>query len=299
MVSDSPRTLIKAKHHRHIPSQVKYASLPSHLPLTTSQQAMIGPSASARASKASSNRTKPNLTPDEALTIFALRPKRSEHDRTFLPSAGFCRELALKFKCCDRTIRDIWNRRSWGHTTRPLWTLPEIAADPSTCDTLDDSIKARVVPVKDRRQGRPSRRQSSDAPSDTHSDPSQQAAEPTSDLSLSVADDSSMGDCCSSEASVWSSWLDSASLLDDFDSSSFCEGLFDEDALNHAAQNEQQQTASADEQAEAASQQQADQQPWAGEQMEAAIFAELAGSAFSDPFAEAWSQRQRYIAMQD
>eukprot|EP00961_Rhodomonas_salina_P040221 540438-Rhodomonas_salina.4 len=51
------------------------------------------------------DRTK--LTPEQALEIFSLRPKRSERNQTFLPSAALNRELSGVFKCGERTIRDI------------------------------------------------------------------------------------------------------------------------------------------------------------------------------------------------
>eukprot|EP00961_Rhodomonas_salina_P141428 1904136-Rhodomonas_salina.1 len=94
------------------------------------------------------------LSPGDVLEIFALRPMRSE-DQTFVPSTAFCRELCGRYGCGDRTIRDIWSRRSWAIVTRPAWNLCEIAADPKARETLDEAVKARIVPAKARRRGRP------------------------------------------------------------------------------------------------------------------------------------------------
>eukprot|EP00961_Rhodomonas_salina_P030256 407421-Rhodomonas_salina.1 len=93
------------------------------------------------------------LTPAQVLEIFSLRPARSEQDQTFVPATDFCHRLAKHFNVCDRVIRDIWNRRSWGRMTRAMWTDAEIAADPSTCKTLDGN--KNVVPAKNRAPGRP------------------------------------------------------------------------------------------------------------------------------------------------
>eukprot|EP00961_Rhodomonas_salina_P004622 62696-Rhodomonas_salina.1 len=55
------------------------------------------------------------LTADIVLAIFELRPMRSELDGTFMPCARLVRKLANQFQVKERTVRDIWNRRSWSN----------------------------------------------------------------------------------------------------------------------------------------------------------------------------------------
>eukprot|EP00961_Rhodomonas_salina_P200606 2706022-Rhodomonas_salina.1 len=92
------------------------------------------------------------LTPAQVLEVFSLRPARSE-DQTFVPATDLCHRLAKHYNVCDRAIRDVWSRRSWGSITRAMWTDAEVAADPSTCGALDSNTN--VVPAKDRPRGRP------------------------------------------------------------------------------------------------------------------------------------------------
>lgn len=75
------------------------------------------------ASKSSSS--KPRLTAESVLEIFSLRPVRPAGDHAvFVPSSELSHKIARHFGVCDRTIRDIWNRRSWACTTRPFWNFP-------------------------------------------------------------------------------------------------------------------------------------------------------------------------------
>eukprot|EP00961_Rhodomonas_salina_P149144 2007440-Rhodomonas_salina.1 len=106
--------------------------------------------AAPRLSKAST--VKPRLPPETVIEIFSIRPMRSD-DNTFVPPARLCRELSLRYNICDRTIRDIWNRRSWQAITRPHWNQAEIAADPTTRHTLDANVE--IAPVKGRAPGQP------------------------------------------------------------------------------------------------------------------------------------------------
>lgn len=96
---------------------------------------------------------KERLTPESVLEIFALRPVRSELDQKFIPSTALSNSVADHFNIGDRTIRDIWNRRAWASVTMPFWTRAELAADPKTSETVQGDEK--VVPVKNRSQGRP------------------------------------------------------------------------------------------------------------------------------------------------
>eukprot|EP00961_Rhodomonas_salina_P099963 1344415-Rhodomonas_salina.2 len=65
------------------------------------------------------------LSADVVLAIFELRPNRSELDGTFVPCAKLVRKLSDQFQVKERTVRDIWNRRSWSQVTRPLWNPSE------------------------------------------------------------------------------------------------------------------------------------------------------------------------------
>eukprot|EP00961_Rhodomonas_salina_P150808 2031049-Rhodomonas_salina.1 len=94
------------------------------------------------------------LSFEVVLAIFERRPLRSEVDGTFVPCAKLCRELSKKYNVQARTIRDIWNRRSWGFVTRPLWTLAEIAAEQGIQDGLNVGSHT-IAPVQMRKRGRP------------------------------------------------------------------------------------------------------------------------------------------------
>jgi len=78
---------------------------------------------------------KPRLTPEQVLQIYDARPARRK-DNTFIPCAKFTRELAAQFDINERTVRDIWNRRTRREITRPAWTVEELMAD------LNDSAGA-------------------------------------------------------------------------------------------------------------------------------------------------------------
>jgi hypothetical protein len=86
--------------------------------------------------------------------IFERRPQRSEVDGTFVPCAELVRQLSQEYKVQARTIRDIWNRRSWGFVTRPLWTLAEIAGDQGIQNRLQFGTH-HIDPVQMRKRGRP------------------------------------------------------------------------------------------------------------------------------------------------
>eukprot|EP00961_Rhodomonas_salina_P214560 2897756-Rhodomonas_salina.4 len=79
---------------------------------------------------------KPRLSTAAVMQIYAVRPARSPQDQTFVPCTAFTHEVALHFDICDRTVRDIWNRRAWRQTTRPAWSPEEIAADAAASSIL-------------------------------------------------------------------------------------------------------------------------------------------------------------------
>eukprot|EP00961_Rhodomonas_salina_P111467 1499792-Rhodomonas_salina.1 len=82
-----------------------------------------------------------------------------------------------------------------------------------------------------------------------------------------------MAEACSLAARHWSK---SSSYLCGVPSSDFCEEVFDESSPANELQHEQEERAS--------------------DELEAAIFAHLQASTFSDPFAQTWSQRAIYFA---
>lgn len=67
------------------------------------------------------NRAK--LTVATVLEIYRVRPPLGQSRVGY---THVTREIANHFSIVDRTVRDIWNRRSWRSTTRPLWTAEEI-----------------------------------------------------------------------------------------------------------------------------------------------------------------------------
>ena len=63
------------------------------------------------------------LTEEEVTTIFQARLERSGR-RCQLAS-----KLAERFGIASRTVRDIWNLKTWVKTTRPLWSNAEIVRE--------------------------------------------------------------------------------------------------------------------------------------------------------------------------
>ena len=76
-----------------------------------------------RARNASAARGVCILTAEEAITIFVARKERSgRRDQV-------ARNLACQFGVAPRTVRDIWNLRTWADTTRPLWSSADVARE--------------------------------------------------------------------------------------------------------------------------------------------------------------------------
>ena len=61
------------------------------------------------------------LTAEQAATIFLARKQRTGK-RCHVAS-----RLAKKFGVSSRTVRDIWNLRTWTEATRPLWSSADFA----------------------------------------------------------------------------------------------------------------------------------------------------------------------------
>lgn len=92
------------------------------------------------------------LTSETVCIIFARRPARS-FEGTYVPCSQLTREICELFDVKERTVRDIWNRRSWAHITRPFCTTAEIAAEDSGSQPL---INAGLIPAAQiRKRGRP------------------------------------------------------------------------------------------------------------------------------------------------
>ena len=66
------------------------------------------------------------LTEEDVATIFQARLERSG-GRSHVAS-----KLAERFGVASRTVRDIWNLRTWVKTTRPLWSNAEIVREATT-----------------------------------------------------------------------------------------------------------------------------------------------------------------------
>jgi hypothetical protein len=63
------------------------------------------------------------LTAQEVMTIFLARKERwGRRDQV-------ASRLALKFGVAPRTVRDIWNLRTWTETTRALWSPLDVARE--------------------------------------------------------------------------------------------------------------------------------------------------------------------------
>eukprot|EP00286_Rhodomonas_abbreviata_P024782 CAMPEP_0181301304 /NCGR_PEP_ID=MMETSP1101-20121128/7349_1 /TAXON_ID=46948 /ORGANISM="Rhodomonas abbreviata, Strain Caron Lab Isolate" /LENGTH=185 /DNA_ID=CAMNT_0023406593 /DNA_START=44 /DNA_END=601 /DNA_ORIENTATION=+ len=100
-------------------------------------------------------RRRDKLSDDAVLLIFAERPMRNEDDQTFVTSTKCIQELADYYGIQPRTVRDIWNRRSWGKVTRPAWSIQEIASDPNERALLDETLLQAITPARCRKRGRP------------------------------------------------------------------------------------------------------------------------------------------------
>jgi len=63
------------------------------------------------------------LTAEEAIEIFVARKERwGRRDQV-------ATRLALRFGVVPRTVRDIWNLRTWTETTRQLWSSADVARE--------------------------------------------------------------------------------------------------------------------------------------------------------------------------
>ena len=61
------------------------------------------------------------LTAEQAVTIFLARKERTGKRGTV------ANRLACRYGVAPRTVRDIWNLRTWAEATRPLWSSADFA----------------------------------------------------------------------------------------------------------------------------------------------------------------------------
>lgn len=95
------------------------------------------------------------LTEDEAREIFSQRPQYAlDKNGQYTFQSGSSESPTIvgqRYNIGSRSVRDIWNRKSWTRATRPDWTPEEVAA--SAGSTEADT--AGVIPVQIRKRGRP------------------------------------------------------------------------------------------------------------------------------------------------
>ena len=74
---------------------------------------------------------KRQLTAARALEIFMLRPQLKSPGKRRHGALKHCAAIAPEFGVSAKTVREIWNRRSWARATRKEWTKEEIATGTS------------------------------------------------------------------------------------------------------------------------------------------------------------------------
>jgi len=129
---------------------------------------------------------KVKLTDEEALEIFAQRAHVRFHQSNALTS----KELAVRYHVSERTVRDIWSRRTRRDLTHQAWTAEEHLSH-----ALVKPGRGRPFGAKD---GVPRQRQVQEAPSNStqssNSDTTSEEDSSSRDDSLSSVDtDSSVG----------------------------------------------------------------------------------------------------------
>jgi len=70
-------------------------------------------------------RTRQPLSPDQAIQIFQLRPKQTIDGSMRRGSMLHCKVIAPQFGVTPKTVRDIWNGRTWASVTKHLWSKAE------------------------------------------------------------------------------------------------------------------------------------------------------------------------------
>ncbi len=101
------------------PSFVKVFSIRHHMPARDG-------SAAHEEIREQSRRRRMVLKPEQAVEIYALKPvfdglARGSSSETESKAKGRSVPIGKKFNVSAKTIRAIWNRRTWRFVTRPLW----------------------------------------------------------------------------------------------------------------------------------------------------------------------------------
>mmetsp|Transcript_19614 Transcript_19614/g.48132 ORF Transcript_19614/g.48132 Transcript_19614/m.48132 type:complete len:592 (+) Transcript_19614:318-2093(+) len=65
------------------------------------------------------------LSKQQALDIYSMRSPTTTNDTTLQAVAGKSSMVAEMYGVSPKTIRDIWNRKTWAQVTRGLWTQEE------------------------------------------------------------------------------------------------------------------------------------------------------------------------------
>ncbi|EKX31636.1 hypothetical protein GUITHDRAFT_122181 [Guillardia theta CCMP2712] len=66
------------------------------------------------------------LTAEEAVEIYKLRPIACKGGNLRRGSMLHCKAVAPRYGVTPKTIRDVWSGRSWAEATRHLWTEDEV-----------------------------------------------------------------------------------------------------------------------------------------------------------------------------
>jgi hypothetical protein len=65
------------------------------------------------------------LTADQARMIYSLRSETTAQTFELRSVAGKSSLVAELYGVSPKTIRDVWNRKTWTQVTRPMWTAEE------------------------------------------------------------------------------------------------------------------------------------------------------------------------------
>ena len=99
------------------------------------------------------------LTAEEAIDIYMLRPRTKKGRSLRRGSMVECKAIAPKYGVTPKTIRDIWRGRTWIQATGHLWTEEERiqrAQDDSSSDDEEEGTEADRRPSPTRARARPS-----------------------------------------------------------------------------------------------------------------------------------------------
>mmetsp|Transcript_33779 Transcript_33779/g.85390 ORF Transcript_33779/g.85390 Transcript_33779/m.85390 type:complete len:202 (+) Transcript_33779:122-727(+) len=83
---------------------------------------------------------KNQLTAEQAIQIFQLRPRPANDGKLRRGSMMHCKVVAPKYGVTPKTIRDIWNGRTWWNATKPYWSKQERFR--KACQIMPDSATA-------------------------------------------------------------------------------------------------------------------------------------------------------------